>query len=52
LHENWQVLPEAREAGQVPSAPFDGAVTVHGLGTHVCAVRDPSRQDVAAPVTA
>ncbi len=52
MHENWQLLPEPREAGQVPSPPFDGAVTEHGLGEQDCDVRAPSKHDVAAPLRA
>jgi hypothetical protein len=49
LHTSAQLLPDERTDGQVPRAPFDGAVTEHGLATHVCAVSVPSAQDVAAP---
>ncbi len=35
LHVNAQLLPEGREAGQVPSVPLAGADTEHESGMHV-----------------
>jgi hypothetical protein len=51
LQVNWQLLPEVRVDEQVPSVPFAGAVTEHEVAVHVCGVRTPAEQVVAAPLS-
>jgi hypothetical protein len=44
LHTGLHVAPDGRLLLQSPMFTFVGAVTVHGLGLHVAAVKVPAEQ--------
>jgi hypothetical protein len=48
---NEQLFPEGRLDGQLPMAPFAGALTAQGFGEQACSVRVPNEQVVAGPPT-